>query len=233
MDNYKEEALTDIKDLQKPMVSVLLIIIGLIASGFLIYLFHYLAVNFSGAGIVLFDRHVGQWFVEARSPWLTPVFYTLTTVGSGYMEVPIALFAAFYLVKKKNHILEAVVLGTSLAGGYLLNEILKAFYHRVRPDFVWLVQANGYSFPSGHAMISVGFYGFLGYLVWLNLAPEQRLLRRLVPVVAALLILGIGISRLYMGVHYISDVTAGFLAGGVWLMACMLGLLVIRYYKAG
>lgn len=218
---------------QKPVASILVLISGFIAAGLMIYLFHYLAVNFTGARIVSYDREVGRWFVETRSPWLTPLYYSLTMIGSGYLEVPLALLGIFFLVKKKNHVWEAAVLGTSLAGGYLLNEILKAVYHRVRPDFIWLVQANGYSFPSGHAMISVGFYGFLGYLVWLNLRQEQKVLRRLVPLLTALLVFGIGVSRLYMGVHYISDVTAGFLAGGVWLMACMLGLSIIRYYKAG
>jgi membrane protein DedA with SNARE-associated domain/membrane-associated phospholipid phosphatase len=115
----------------------------------------------------------------------------------------------------------------ALAGGGLLDAVLKLVFHRPRP--IWnapLATAHGWSFPSGHAMGSLIAYGMLAYLLVLVL--QKRRSRIAVVVSAAVLVLLIGCSRLYLGVHYFSDVIGGYAAGAVWLAACISGLEVAR-----
>ncbi len=115
----------------------------------------------------------------------------------------------------------------ALAGGGLLDAVLKRVFHRPRPTWnAPFVTAHGWSFPSGHAMGSLIAYGMLAYLLVLVL--ERRGSRIAVLVSAALLVLLIGCSRLYLGVHYFSDVVGGYAAGAVWLAACISGLEVAR-----
>jgi undecaprenyl-diphosphatase len=112
----------------------------------------------------------------------------------------------------------------AFAGGGLLEAVLKVVIQRPRPpdaaDYLW---RTSWSFPSGHAMGSLIGYGMLAYIAtvyWVH-PPRQRLL---VVFGASLVILSVGLSRLYLGVHYFSDVIAGYAAGAVWLSACISGL---------
>jgi membrane-associated phospholipid phosphatase len=116
----------------------------------------------------------------------------------------------------------------AVAGSAVLNQLLKGFFQRPRPHFAHpLVVESSYSFPSGHAMESFVVYGMLAYLavlLWLR-SWEAR-----VAVIcgAALVVVLIGFSRMYLGVHYFSDVVAGYAAGGVWLSALITGAETIR-----
>jgi membrane-associated phospholipid phosphatase len=121
----------------------------------------------------------------------------------------------------------------AVVGGALLNWLLKGLFQRPRPHFAHpLVVETSYSFPSGHAMVSFVAYGMLAYLavlLWLK-SWEAR-----VAAVcgAALVVVLIGFSRLYLGVHYFSDVVAGYAAGGVWLSALITGAETIRRGSGG
>jgi membrane-associated phospholipid phosphatase len=114
----------------------------------------------------------------------------------------------------------------ALGGGGLLNVVLKAQFHRVRPMFTnpWLTE-TGWSFPSGHAMGSLVAYGMLAYL--LIVAWRVRL-RWVVVALSAGLVLAIGFSRIYLGVHFFSDVVAGYAAATMWLSICISGCEVAR-----
>ncbi len=115
----------------------------------------------------------------------------------------------------------------ALAGAGLLDAVLKQAFHRPRPTWnAPFVTAHGWSFPSGHAMGSLVAYGVLAYVVVLVLRRTRS--RIAVVASAALLVLLIGCSRLYLGVHYFSDVIGGYAAGAVWLSACISGLEVAR-----
>lgn len=114
----------------------------------------------------------------------------------------------------------------NLCTASLLNFLFKTVFRRARPDVLRLVQASGYSFPSGHSMISAAFYGLLIYLCVVFIKPPWS---RIVSAVLALLILAIGVSRIYLGVHYASDVVGGFLAGISWL--AMFILFLRRYVR--
>ena len=123
-------------------------------------------------------------------------------------------------------------LWVAIAGATLLNLLLKATFSRPRPDvFPWLVPHAGQSsFPSGHAMTSTVAYLTIAYLV-ARLQPSAAL-RHLTLAFAALVIFSVGLSRVYLGVHYPSDVMAGWVAGVAWASVCALGLEVVRHFRA-
>jgi hypothetical protein len=109
-----------------------------------------------------------------------------------------------------------------MAGGALLNFLLKLYYHRARPTSS-LVLAHGYSFPSGHSMGSMCFFASLAYVIFFTI--ERRHVLRIVAAIAcALSVLAIGASRIYLGVHYFTDVVAGYAAGLAWLAVCFTGV---------
>ena len=117
-----------------------------------------------------------------------------------------------------------------MAGSAALNHLLKGLFARPRPFFEHpLLVETSYSFPSGHAMESFVLYGMLAYFA--VLALESWRARTAVVFGAALLVLLIGFSRMYLGVHYFSDVVAGYAAGGVWLSTLITGAETIRRSK--
>ena len=90
----------------------------------------------------------------------------------------------------------------------LLNQGLKLFFSRERPSDLMLINEKGFSFPSGHAMVSAAFYGVLIYLIWkTNISKNKKIV---LTIILSMLIFLIGISRIYLGVHYASDVVGGF-----------------------
>lgn len=97
----------------------------------------------------------------------------------------------------------------------ILNQVMKRMFERPRPEFAMLEQ-SGLSFPSGHAMIGGSFYGLLIYIVWRTV--RNRVLRWVLTVLLTLLILLIGYSRIYLKVHYATDVLAGYAMGFLWLL---------------
>lgn len=108
----------------------------------------------------------------------------------------------------------------AIAGGAVLDEILKLSFRRARPAVASeFIHGNSWSFPSGHAMNSLVAYAMLAFLLREHLASGR--LRVAVALAAAFLIGAIGLSRLYLGVHYLSDVIAGYLAGSAWVVACI------------
>ena len=122
--------------------------------------------------------------------------------------------------------ISAVLLPVATIGGMVLTTVLKAVFERDRPElFDSGYTASFYSFPSGHATIAVGFYGMLTFLVAMRL---RGLRRWMVVALGTLLVLLIGFSRLYLGVHYPTDVLAGYLAAPLWISAIALAYFVWR-----
>lgn len=152
------------------------------------------------------------------SPRVNQAMIFITDLGYGkpYFLVVSAIFLLIIYLKRWR---EAAGLAICLAGGAVLNFLFKNLFERARPDLFRLVEATGYSFPSGHAMVSLCFYGMVAFL----LARELRHWPGRVAVisVAGLLIAAIGVSRVYLGVHYPTDVVAGYAAGSMWLAFCI------------
>lgn len=103
-----------------------------------------------------------------------------------------------------------------LVGVTLINQVIKHIVRRPRPNVLRLVEEDGYSFPSGHSMVSMAFYGIIIYLVYKNVT--NKYLRWTLIILLSLLILSIGFSRIYVGVHYFTDVVGGFLLGLAYLI---------------
>jgi undecaprenyl-diphosphatase len=191
----------------------------------------------AAVGLIVFDymedfvfsthdiRHVdAQAQMIARrlvSPRLTITMQTISMFGTLPALVSLSLAVIAWLLKVKSHRRLYAFVAT-MAGGALLNFILKVYYHRARPDSA-MVLAHGYSFPSGHAMGSMCFFGSLAYVVYFTI--QRRRLRRIIAVLACgLAPLAIGASRIYLGVHYFTDVVAGYAAGLCWMAVCFSGV---------
>jgi len=173
-----------------------------------------------------FDLTVAKLLHQDASPILTEIAKGVTLLGSPAVITVWALIAAVILLTRREY-LTAGGWVAALLGGGLLDGMLKQIFHRPRPSWdVPIVTAQGFSFPSGHAMGSLVAYGMLAYLVWRELDPPRG--RVALAGCALVLVLLIGLSRMYLGVHYFSDVIAGYAAGTVWLTACITGLEVVR-----
>lgn len=180
--------------------------------------------------LLVFDVTVTAYIKSFGSSWVTMIMKAISDLGSPAALSVFGAGTALYAWFIRRHIWDTVLVPITLLGGAVLNTALKSLFHRQRPGWPHLVEVTGLSFPSGHAMMSYIFYGLLIYLFWLNFS--NRWLNWLCSAVFSLLVLAIGISRIYLGVHYPSDVLAGFAAGSFWLVACIVGLRGIRYYKA-
>jgi len=175
-----------------------------------------------------FDDAVLRWFAAHRSPILDEVMLEITFLGTGTVVLMIVAITGMFLWLTR-HKYSALLLLISTAGGILLNNLLKQGYSRPRPQIVtWGTSAVSSSFPSGHAMSAIVVYGTVAYLA-ARLQARGRT-RALTLAFAAIVILLICISRLYLGVHYPSDVIAGLIIGTAWAAFCMATLEAIQVY---
>ncbi|MCK8487777.1 phosphatase PAP2 family protein [Paenibacillus sp. MBLB2552] len=171
-------------------------------------------------GLRSIDRGIGDFFYELRSDNLTPAVKGLAELGSTTGFVVVLLLTLVWTLVYLRNGRYAIWLTVSLAGGWLLNKVLKVMFSRERPE-LWdrLVVPDGYSFPSGNAMISASFFGLIALL----LLRSGKSGNRVWAMIVLLLIFVIGISRLYLGVHYASDIVGGFLVGAVLAEVCSWG----------
>ena len=175
-----------------------------------------------------FDDAVIRWMGAHHSANLDAVMVEITALGTGVVVLMIVAVAALFLVLT-NHKYSAILLLVSTAGGIILNGILKLGFNRPRPSiFVPTVQAVSSSFPSGHAMSAAIVYSTVAYLA--ARLHKRRWARWLVMTAAFLVIALISISRLYLGVHYPSDVIAGVAIGLAWAGFCMATLEAIQKF---
>lgn len=143
---------------------------------------------------------------------------TVTWFGNNATLIVLVVLVALGLVVAKRYWAAFRVVFASGVGGLVVMG-LKALFQRARP-LEQVIQAHGYSFPSGHAFASTVFYGMMVYLVWR--LTKNVWARAAAAVLGPLLFLVVGLSRVYLNVHFLTDVIAGWLAGGVWLVASLL-----------
>jgi undecaprenyl-diphosphatase len=174
---------------------------------------------FEAPGIRSTDLYAQQFADSIASPWLTKVMEVITFFGNWPSLV--ILSAAIAIILLIEHSRRRFYTFTSImAGGALLNTLLKDTFHRARPDLIQIVQAHGFSFPSGHSMGSTLFFGGLAYVLFFSV--DRHPFRRVTGVVLCLIAsIAIGLSRVYLHVHYLSDVAAGFVAGLAWIGICV------------
>ena len=136
---------------------------------------------------------------------ITPIAKAITQLGGAIFLVSVSIILLIVIKNKKTGIL----IWVNLVNVTLLNQILKHIVQRPRPTKFRIIDERGYSFPSGHSMVSTAFYGFLIYLIYKNV--KNKYIKWSSITVLSILIILIGTSRIYLGVHYTSDVLAGFL----------------------
>jgi undecaprenyl-diphosphatase len=175
------------------------------------------------------DEAVLTWVGERRAGWLDLVMLEVTALGGASVAVILSLTAGIFLWLTR-HRYSAALLWVAVAGSLLLNALMKEVFARARPEVLeWVTHAGHLSFPSGHAMNAVAVYGTLAYLV--SRMEPTRLLRLATFAACATLIVLIGFTRVYLGVHYPTDVVAGFLVGLAWAVVCGLGIEAVWFFR--
>lgn len=164
--------------------------------------------------IVNNDKRIANLLTIFRSDNLNKIFFWITVLGKWQI---ITLFSSvsivvFWIWNKQKYIMPFLI---SITGSVLFTYLGKIVFHRARPSAA-IYAENSFSFPSGHATIAVSFYGFLAYFLFKII--EKRKSKINIFFITFITIFLIGFSRLYLGVHYFSDVWAGFLAGTIWLL---------------
>lgn len=175
------------------------------------------------------DRQITQYVTSFRTPSLTKFFIFVTDIGDlyGYISVILIYFIISYVIyRRKRFVIQSTLV---LIVAITSNLILKRFIDRARPGVEHMVSVETLSYPSGHAMSAMAFYGFLIYLF--TKFRMNKYLRMAIIAVLAFLILSIGISRIYLGVHYPSDIAGGYIAGLIWVVFCILILNLIEVFK--
>lgn len=174
--------------------------------------------------ITTFDDNIYNLLYSLRSSSMDLIMKTITQFGNTIPVIIITLVLMITLTSRK----EVFLIGSNTILTVGSNQILKHIICRPRPNHLRLIVENGYSFPSGHAMISICLYGLLIYLV--NKKIKNKLLKIILTILLIILILGIGISRIYVGVHYPSDVLGGDLLS---LSILIFNITIVNKYYRG
>jgi membrane-associated phospholipid phosphatase len=193
--------------------------------------FSKLAEEMASGELVSIDGIVVSWLHGHATGFATLLMSGVTRLGGTHVLFAVTLLAALALLLRRR-VAHAALMGAALAGGEALNWALKAAFERPRPSFSDpLATAAGFSFPSGHAMVSLCVYGALTFVIAARAGSRRAQLLALISAIG--LVLVIGFSRVYLGVHYASDVLAAYSAGLAWLTLCALTLLGAARLRAG
>lgn len=171
------------------------------------------------------DAQLSNWLYANRSPFLTKLFWGVTSLGSTLVASVIAIVVGLYLLSRRQPYWFATIT-LSIFGGMILNRLLKLAFQRARPEFDDpIISFAGYSFPSGHTMTATVVYGALAALLFIK--ASSRRARVLVVLGSSLIIALIGFSRIYLGAHYLSDVLGAIAEGLAWLSLCFTAIYSI------
>lgn len=163
------------------------------------------------------DRPIQRWVISVRQGWLTETMHWVSLLGTRYVIGGLLLALAAWVLTTGRCRVVLLVVVIAFALNPAVEWALKVLVDRLRPDLLLLGRARGPSFPSGHVMASVGFYAMLPLLVWE--ATTSRRLRQAAASTAAVIVLAVGFSRIYLGVHWFTDVAGGLLVGTLVVLA--------------
>jgi undecaprenyl-diphosphatase len=212
--NLTAPPLPEAERTRKPLAVLgLAIPLSLLVAAAALFLFAWIAEEVLKQHTLRFDNAVRTWIHAHSSPALTTAAKAASFIGADVLGVAlvIALIAFAFL----RWIRAAIWLTITMAGALVLDISLKHAFHRIRPVPFFVALPHTYSFPSGHALFSFCFYGVLAGL--LADRTRSRTARICLRLAAAVLIATIGLSRIYLGVHYPTDVLGGYLAAAVWV----------------
>jgi undecaprenyl-diphosphatase len=163
------------------------------------------------------DQAIQSWVHGFTRPMLTEMMRGLSWIGSPFALVPAVTLAAG-LMWWRGLKDDAVLVMAAALGGVALDEVMKLHFKRLRPEVPWaFVHEHSFSFPSGHSVLAMVMYGVIVYKTQDKL--RSRWAKAVLMAGAFLMVVGIGVSRVYLGVHYPSDVAGGYFVGAVWLAA--------------
>ncbi|MDP4164219.1 MAG: phosphatase PAP2 family protein [Bacillota bacterium] len=176
--------------------------------------------------IIDFDSDIISIVQGWENPLLTSIMKFFTFIGGAPFVIGLSIVLVVFLYKVLKHRLELILFIAAVAGSAVINQVLKQVFHRVRPDLHRLIDIVGYSFPSGHAMNAFTVYGILTFLLWRHISKKWE--RTLLILFSIFFIFAIGISRIYLGVHFPSDIIGGYFASAFWLATI---IWFFQYYK--
>lgn len=206
-------------------LSLRLLIAFIFCLGFAV-LFGYIAASIQNESIENFDSVVIGFVQGMESDWLTPLMKVFTWIGSWYIVGPVTIIAfllIFFVYKdhSKSFLLVTVIVGT-----IVLNTLLKFYFKRERPEIYRILDANGFSFPSGHTMMAFSLYTIIAYIFWRNV--KKPIYRVFLIMFTVFMISIISIGRIYLGVHYPSDIAGGIIASFLWVTIVV---AAFRFYQ--
>lgn len=158
-----------------------------------------------------FDDSIYNFIIGFRSNPLDLVLKTITRLGDTIVIMIIVIVTLMFLNKRNR-----IILGSTTILTVTFNQAIKHILRRPRPEHLRLIKQGGFSYPSGHSMIAICVYGIMIYLINKNI--KNKKIKIMLSILLTILILTIGISRIYVGVHYPSDVLGGFLLSGTILI---------------
>ena len=190
--------------------------------------FSWLAAHVLTSNTQHFDIYIRE-FIHAHAPtWGTPWMLRITMLGNWYIILAetIVLLGILLALRRRQ---DARLLAVTMFGAGMLDSVLKLLIRRVRPiAYFGFPAPDTYSFPSGHALVTLCLVGFVAGLITQSI--ERRWVRGLIWAVAGVLVALVGLSRVYLGVHYPSDIVAGYAAGLAWMSA--VGVVAAREQRA-
>lgn len=205
------------------------LVAGIIIAATGTVLFGKFAENVMEGSTQAFDESVLRWMARQHTPLMDALMLEITALGTGMVVMMIVGIAALFLSLTR-HKYSALLLLVATGGGLVLNAALKLFFDRPRPQvFEWGTDAASSSFPSGHAMSAAIVYSTVAYLA--ARLHKQVWARWITLLVAGIIIVLICASRMYLGVHYPSDVIAGAMIGLAWAAFCMATLEAVQRYS--
>src|SRR5690349_14138936 len=171
----------------------------------------------------LADPHVTAWVVAHRTEWLTSALRVLTWLGSTAVIIPAGVAIGLYFLIRRRDWRPLALLAAAVAGAIGLYDIVKPLVGRPRPPAaIWIGHYTGAAFPSGHATQSAAFYAMLAIVLGTGLSFRRR---ALLWSAAALAVLIVGASRIYLAAHWLTDVLAGYALGATWVAIVVAVLL--------
>ena len=220
-----KKRLKDDRDI-KPVEEMALPLAATLACAILLLIaFAWLATEVLEGSAQQFDLRSRQFVHQFASPPVTVAMERVTFLGSpAILSVLFAVVVVICILSKRRR--PAAWVAIAMGGAFVLDFTLKQAFHRARPVPFFGLAPHSYSFPSGHALGSLCFYGVLAGLLTARI--RNRLVRVLIWTAGAALVIAIGFSRIYLGVHYATDVIAGYIAAAIWISML---LIADRMYR--
>lgn len=179
-------------------------------------------------GVVKLDEQFTAFLYSIRSNWLSQLFYALTQLGTREAVFAIGGLATIVFLYRRRYT-AVLAFWLTMAGIGLSVQYGKKFISRDRPMEVAFYPEHNFSFPSGHATTSMALYGMLAYFMYRHLGRRRQ--RQVLLLASGVLIVMVGFSRIYLGVHFLSDVLAGFILGAMWVLLGISLMEVMAYLQ--